>query len=182
MEVKPNGLPISSPGQLPEFFILLKDSLKTFRLPFPFFQRWEHNAVKDGWKPRSGSGSLVFTFWLCLWTRGVKQAFAAHHWHFMSNNHTREWKLTEDEAKSGPHPTFSLGFHCVSERFSLSAAMSYLKTQDPRGSGRSELPGSYGSACPHTCLLLDSVPHFPLWKTGERLLNQERSSFKWHQL
>lgn len=115
MEVKPNGLPISSPGQLPEFFILLKDSLKTFRLPFPFFQRWEHNAVKDGLKPRSGSGSLVFTFWLCLWTRGVQQAFAAHHWHFMSNNRTREWKLTEDEARSGPHPTFSLGFHCVSE-------------------------------------------------------------------
>lgn len=112
MEVKPNGLPISSPGQLPEFFILLKDSLKTFRLPFPFFQRWEHNVVKGGLKPRSGSGSLVFTFWLCLWTRGVKQAFAAHHWHFMSNNHTREWKLTEDEARSGSPP------HLLS-RFSL---------------------------------------------------------------
>lgn len=182
MEVKPNGLPISSPGQLPEFFILLKDSLKTFRLPFPFFQRWEHNVVKDGLKPRSGSGSLVFTFWLCLWTRGVKQAFAAHHWHFMSNNHTREWKLTEDEAKSGSPPHLLSRFSLCLWGFSLSAAMSYLKTQDPRGSGRSELPGPYGSACPRTCLLLDSVPHFPLWKTGERLLNQERSSFKWHQL
>lgn len=104
MEVKPNGLPISSPGQLPEFFTLLKDSLKTFRLPFPFFQRWEHNAVKGGLKPRSGSGSLVFTFWLCLWTRSVKQAFAAHHWYFISNNHTRDGNLQKMRRGRVPTP------------------------------------------------------------------------------